>query len=69
MDDIAIRAQKLLHLAVAVGYIRHTIAAGSGTHTFASAEKFSKAHLALPAFTDLAPDARRRAEFEIFEYV
>jgi len=68
MDDKTPEAQKLLHLAVTVGYIRLTLAAGSGTHTFGSASRFAMGHLALPAFAAMTEAARGRAEFEIFEY-
>lgn len=68
MDAQTPEAQKLFHLAVAVGYIRQTIAIGSGTHAFSSAVRFAKAHLDLPAFAGMTAAARSRAEFEIFEY-
>jgi hypothetical protein len=66
--EMTVDMQKLFHFAVTVGYIRHTIAVGSGTRDFASAALFAKAHLDLPAFAGLSKEARDRAEFEIFEY-
>lgn len=62
------KENRLLHLAVAVGYARFSLKIAERAD-LVDGTAFSKAHLDRPAFAELSPKARSIAEFEIFELV
>lgn len=66
--DATPETNELFHLAVAAGFIRHTLKFMEGG-SFGDCARHAKAHLASPTFAALPAKERELAEFDIFEFV